>query len=162
MKIKRKIFLCLSLVLVTAIGLACSFNAIPPMGVIKVSALSIIQEIKSGDVNRALYRAFLKSLDKRAETLLGANIWRDNGWKGQITYSTPAGGLNTVYFEKECGQRAADRETEQSRPPNDGGSSANGGGGSSGGSGFVVIGGGCYGNCGGGKPTVKVGDLQQM
>jgi len=159
---KRKMFLGLSLTLATGIGLACSFNPMPPMGIVKVSALSIIQEIKSGNLNHALHRAFLSSLDKRAETLLGASTWRDNGWKGYITYSTPAGGINTIYFEKQCGQRAADREAEQSRPPNDGGSGARGGGGSSGGGGFAVIGGGCYGNCGGGKPTVKVGDLQQM
>lgn len=40
---KRKTFLGLVLTLVTGVALACSVNAMPPFGVIKVSALSIIQ-----------------------------------------------------------------------------------------------------------------------
>lgn len=157
---KRKSLLGFSLLLIACVGFACSVNAMPPMGTIKVSALSIINEIRSGGINDALYRAFLGSLDKRAETLLGANVWRDNGWKGHVSYSSPAGGLYVVYFEKECGQRAADQAGKQSGSANGGGSSV-GGGGSSGG-GFVVIGGGCYGNCGGKFPIVDVGDIQQM
>lgn len=102
---KWKKSLGLSLMLIACIGLACSVNAMPPMGLIKVSALSIIRKIKSGGTKDALHRAFLGSLDKRAEILLGADVWRDNGWKGYVTYASPAGGLYIVFLRKTAGKR---------------------------------------------------------
>lgn len=155
---KRKTFLGIFLMLGASVGLACSTNAMPPLGVIKVSAFSIAKEIRAGGTKGALHRAFLKSLDKRAETLLGTSVWQDNGWKGHVAYSTPVGGMYLVYMEKECGRKAADKPTQ---PPTSSNGGSGGGGGAGGTGGGSLIGGGCYGNCGK-KPTVDVGDIQPI
>jgi len=102
---------------VACVGLARSSNAMPPMGIIKVSTLSFLWEIRSGGAKDAAYRAFLSSLDKRAEILPGADVWRNNAWKGYAPYSSPGGGLNIVFFEKDCGQKASDKAGKQSRVP---------------------------------------------
>jgi len=38
---------------VACVGLACSSNAMPPMGIIKVSTLSFLREIRSGGAKDA-------------------------------------------------------------------------------------------------------------
>ncbi|WP_295517819.1 hypothetical protein [uncultured Stenotrophomonas sp.] len=86
----------------------------------------------------------MNSLDDRASQVLGASVWESNSFKGHVTYSTPAGGSNIIYFEKECGEKAKDKAASEST-------------GSTGGGGGVNLLGGCYGNCG----NVTVGDLQQ-
>lgn len=102
---------------VACVGLARSSNAMPPKGIIKVSALSFLREIRSGGAKDAAYRAFLSSLDKRAEILPGADVWRDNAWKGYAPYSSPGGGLNIVFLGKTADRRHQTKRESAPRPP---------------------------------------------
>lgn len=101
---------------VACVGLARSSNAMPPKGIIKVSALSFLREIKSGGTKDAAYRAFLSSLDKRAEILPGADVWRNNAWKGYAT-SSQGGGLNIVFLGKTADRRHQTKRESAPRPP---------------------------------------------
>lgn len=125
--------------------------------ILDVSVAAISDAAAAGYSNPSRAAALME-LDSQASALMGATTWFQGGFDGNVTYRTKIGPVThvvMVYEEKDCDQKAINKEPEPTPP--------NGGGG--GGTGGVWIppsypgsGGDCLYGCGG---TVIVGDIEQ-
>lgn len=116
------------LLLCSGLAIACQTLPFPvPPIPIKVSVADVAKAMFAGfDASKALRGAAMMKLDEIASTAVGENVWKTNAFNGYFTYSGPAGGANTVYTEKPCGETMTEIELASQE------SASNGGGGGGG------------------------------
>lgn len=126
-------FLIISGIAVAAcVTLAFPFPPVP----VKISFLKIASASSKGYPN-PVNAAAMSTIDDIGIKAAGFDLWKATNYTGYFTYSTPAGGANTMYIDKPCDAMAID-----STP---GGALADIGPGGSGGSGGGSGGGTCSG-----------------
>lgn len=143
------------------IAIACSELPIPPLPPLKVDIKDISKERAAG-ASDPFASAFNKKLDEAAEKVVGTAVWRNNYFKGNVSYTTRImmmTGRAMIHVEKPCGQRAQDLSNDGSTAAQPGAGGGGGGGGGGGIGGWLPGGGGCYGNCQ--PPYGEVGPIEQ-
>lgn len=137
---KTRSRIALSFLLVSGAAIACRELPfpIPPLP-INVTSTDVAKAMFAGfDAAHALNGALMRKLDGYGSTAVGDQVWKDNYFKGYLSYSGPLGGQAIAYFEKTCNTTAEEIAKSRQEESTSGG----GGGGLSGSGGSEFD--GCY------------------
>lgn len=142
--------------LASGLAWACTQKPMPPF-VVNVSILNVAWMSFLGYDNPSRAAA-MKNLDEQAVDRLGESEWRDNNYRGPVTYRVNGRGANIITEDKPCNKMALETVDEPDEAEETGESGGSGGSGGyywMGGR-FYASGGTCLYGCGG---TVTVGEV---